>query len=131
MVEDWTIDIFPENLEDILSYDKEVEGRVPDPHKKRKRYWNVKKGDRLVFRIVDKGKNPLEGQPNIIFPVEYNKKYSHPREMLEYEGLKRVLPKKRSIEEGVEMYLDLPGYKERIQEYGIYAIGLGKRIENE
>lgn len=129
MADYWTIDIFPSNLEEILSDKKEVEGRVPDPHKKRKRYWNVKEGDRLVFRVVDEEMKPLDSQQEIVFPVKYNKHYLHPRELLQFEGLERVLPSYNSIEEGVDMYLNLPSYKERIGGYGIYAIGLGKREE--
>ena len=74
--------------------------------------------------------NQLDSQQEIVFPVKYNEHYNHPREMLQFEGLERVLPGYDSIEEGVEMYLNLPGYKERIQEYGIYAIGLGKRLKS-
>lgn len=42
--------------------------------------------------------------------------------MLENEGLDQALPGINTIQEGVEIYNNLEGYKEKIAKYGIYAI---------
>lgn len=50
--------------------------------------------------------------------------------MLKTEGLEKLVPGINSIEEGEKVYLGFPGYPERVKKYEIYAIGLGKRIQN-
>ena len=124
----WIVDIFKENLEYILDSNKKVEGRVPDLRKPEKHYHLINPKDILSFRVVDKNIQPIESIKQVSFEVAYNNKYSSVREFLEAEGLKRALPEARSIEEGIAIYHNLPGYKERISQVGIYGIGLGKKL---
>lgn len=124
----WVVDIFEENLEYILDLNKEVEGRVPDLRKPEKFYHLIEPKDTLSFRVVDKNIQPLESFEQVSFEVAYNNKYSSVREYLEAEGLKRALPEARSIEEGIAIYHNLPGYKERISQVGIHGIGLRKKL---
>jgi len=51
-------------------------------------------------------------------------KYQNVRLMLEAEGTKNVLSSGGNIEEGIESYDSLGDYKDRIEKYGIYAIGV-------
>lgn len=124
----WIVDIFEENLEYILDSNKEVEGRVPDLRKSEKHYHLIQPKDILSFRVVDKSIQPIESIKHTSFEVSYNKKYDSVREYLESEGLKRALPEAKSIEDGITVYHNLPGYKERISQVGIHGIGLGKRL---
>ena len=131
---DWILPLFLGGFEAIAKEGKTVEGRAPDPTKPEKDYDKIKKGDRVIFRAIsDQDFKPL-GKGDMTFPVEYNHKY-HERnaqlsvfKMLQREGLEKLLPGCTSIAEGIEIYMNLPGYSERIQRYGIHAIGLGKRI---
>ncbi len=127
-MKEWIFDVFEENLEYILDSGKEVEGRVPDIRKPQKAYHLIKPDDIVTFRIVDKNINPLDGIRPVSFMVSYNKRYDSVRDYLESEGLNRALPEAKDIEEGISLYHSLPGYKERIADAGIHAIGLGKRI---
>ena len=125
----WIIDIFEENLKEILNSTKKVEGRTPDPSNPNKRYDLIKKGDILSFRAFDKNQIPIKSKKQISFEVEYNKKYDTLKDYLESEGIKRISSKINSIEEGISRYNSLPGYKERISKFGIHAIGIGKRVK--
>ncbi len=124
----WIVDIFKENLEYILDSNKKVEGRVPDLRKPEKHYHLIQPGDILSFRVVDENIKPIESIEQIQFEVSYNRKYDSVREYLKSEGLKRALPEAKSIEEGIAMYHNLPGYKKRISQVGIHGIGLGKKL---
>lgn len=112
----------------ISAQTKQVEGRVPDISKPEKNYSNLKEGDLAAFVAVDENYKVILNLPKISFKVKYNKKYSSVREMLNAEGLARVLPGTDSIEEGIKTYHSFPGYEERIKTNGIYAIGLGKIV---
>jgi ASC-1-like (ASCH) protein len=125
---EWIFDIFEENYLKILNSKKEVEGRVPDPTKERKQYNKIKRGDSILIRVVDKKFQPVDSIKPLEFIASYNKKYNSVKEMLESERLERVLPEVNSIEEGIKLYHNLPGYEERIKENGIYAIGLESKI---
>jgi len=124
----WIVDISEKNLKYILDSNKKVEGRVPDLRKPEKHYHLIEKGDILSFRVVDKNIQPIPSFEQVSFVVAYNHKYSSVREYLETEGLKKALPEASSIEEGIAIYHNLPGYEERIARVGIYGIGLGKRV---
>jgi len=125
---DWTVDIFLENYIKIKDLRKEVEGRVPNFKKEHKCYQNIKVGDVLEIRVVDETFQPVADFESLKYEVSYNKKYGSVKDMLETEGLGRVLPEVDSIKEGIELYHSLPGYKDRIKNNGIHAIGLGKKL---
>ncbi len=124
----WIVDIFEENLNSILNSSKEVEGRVPDLRKPEKHYHLIQPKDIISFRVVDKNTQPIKSIELISFEVSYNRKYNSVKEYLKSEGLKRALPKAKSIEEGIAIYHSLPGYMQRIAQVGIHGIGLGKKI---
>jgi ASC-1-like (ASCH) protein len=130
----WVLNLFPDAYEAIDKYGKSVEGRAPDPFKPEKDYKRMKVGDKIVFRAISREDfRPLDLE-DIVFRVKFNHHYfggdarESVRMMLEGEGLEELLPGFSSIEEGIELYLGLPGYDERIERHGIYAIGLGKRV---
>lgn len=125
---EWILDITEENLEHILDSSKKVEGRVPDMSKPEKCYQNIARGDILTFRVVDGLTQQVLGNENTSFKVAYNRKYDSVREYLNAEGLKRALPQVKDVSKGVELYHNFPGYKERISQVGIYAIGLGDKL---
>jgi len=107
---------------------KQVEGRVSDPFRPEKDYSKLVCDDILIFSAVDEKFKRINEYPRLIFNTNYNKKYPLVRQMLETEGLQRVLPGIDTIPEGVAIYHSFPGYEERIKLNGIHAIGLGKRI---
>lgn len=124
----WVFDIFEENYLKIKDSGKEVEGRVADMAKPHKHYHKIVPGDKVKIRVVDEKFQPVESISPLVYEVLYNKRYGSVREMLETEGLERVLPEVSSIEEGIELYHNLPGYEERIRQNGIQAVGLGKML---
>ncbi len=124
---DWVFDIFKENYDKIKDKGKEVEGRVPDMRKPEKHYHKIVEGDNISIRVVGLDFKPIESIKPLEFTALYNRKYDSVDEMIFYEGLSRVLPELNSTDEAVALYHSLPGYKERIEEYGIYAVGLGKK----
>jgi ASC-1-like (ASCH) protein len=56
------------------------------------------------------------------------KKYKTIEECLTAEGLHHVLPGVSSVEEAKAIYASFPGYTKRIQQHGLVAIWLGKRL---
>jgi ASC-1-like (ASCH) protein len=95
---------------------KKVEGRTPKDEND-KRYEEMKAGDTLIFT------NNVTGEV-MNCEVLFVHKYSNTRSMLEAEGVENVLSSKLDIEGGIESYNKLEGYKERIDKFGIYAIGV-------
>ncbi len=87
---------------------KIVEGRLG-----KDKYLDLKKGDKILF--------------NKILEIEIEKviKYSSFREMLLFEGLKNVVPKAQTMEEGEKIYYQFYS-KEDEQKYGVLAICLTK-----
>lgn len=124
----WIFDIFEENYRKIQNTGKKVEGRVPDFRKPEKHYHKINPGDTVMIRVVDENFDSVEGIEPLCYKVAYNRKYDSVREMLEAEGLERVLPEVGTIEDGIKLYHSLPGYEERIKQNGIHAIGLGRKL---
>lgn len=95
---------------------KKIEGRTPRDEND-SRYEKMNPGDTITFT------NNVTSEQLIcaILSVDH---YSDVRSMLEAKGTKNVLSSGGSIEEGIESYNSLGNYKERIQMYGIYAIGV-------
>lgn len=95
---------------------KKIEGRAPKDASDI-RYDCMKVGDTITFtNSISQGVMNCE--------VLFVHKYPDVRSMLEVEGTKDVLSSGGSIEEGIESYHKLGGYKNRIEKYGIYAIGV-------
>ena len=83
---------------------KIVEGRLG-----KNKYLDLKMDDKLLFN------------KNLEKKVEKIVKYSSFREMLIFEGLKNVLPKVQTLEEGENIYYQFY-FKEDEQKYGVVAI---------
>lgn len=99
-------------LKSIVKGIKVVEGRIYDEKRRR-----ILPGDCIILRSND---NSTE---TYVY-VKYIHLYNDFREMLEAEGLNRVLPGVGSIDEGLDIYYK---YYDRSMEkqYGVVAIGLG------
>ena len=95
---------------------KKIEGRTPRDEKDH-RYEEMKPGDTLTFT------NNVTGE-QMVCTVLSVAHYPNTRAMLEAEGTKNVLSSGGNIEAGIESYNSLEGYKERIEKYGLYAIGV-------
>lgn len=96
----------------ILAGEKVVEGRLYDEKRRR-----MSIGDCIIFKSNSTGRE-------VYAYVKYLRVYPSFRNMILAEGLNRVLPGVRSIDEGVKVYYKYysKGDEER---YGVLAIGLG------
>ncbi len=94
---------------------KTVEGRAMS---KSKDYSALRKGDRIIF-INSKGNS-------LVRYVQYVKHYDSLKEFFDEEGLKNILPNVNSYDEASNIYNSLPGYRDKIKKYGIYAIKLSR-----
>lgn len=110
----WELKAYDEYFQYIKQGRKTVEGRAPDSSGKVD-YTEMKRGDLLVLTNTDTGE-----QLTVI--IEQSIHYDSVEEMLQAEGLDDCLPGTETIEEGVEKYYAIPGYKERIQQGGVFAI---------
>ena len=131
-MKEWIINIFLEDLEMyelIRDNKKKIDSRAPDPSKPEKSYQSIAPGDIIIFRVSNRNTLELiEKYPPLKFVVKYNKHYDSAEELLLKDGLDNIFPNVNSIEEALEIYYSFPGYTERIEKYGICAIGLGERI---
>lgn len=57
--------------------------------------------------------------------------YESARVMLEKEGFREMNPSFESVEDGLRVYGSFPSYLERIEKFGIFAFGIGERIDLE
>jgi len=105
-------------FEAIKNGTKKIEGRVPTPDSN-VQYNKMKKGDTIIFA----NKETNEKMEVLILGVKH---YPNVREMIEKEGISRVLSSGGTIEEGIESYNKFKGYKENIPKHGIYAIEIKK-----
>ena len=79
----------------------------------------IKKGDTIIF-------NNNSNKDIIKVKVLGVRHYSNFREMLESEGIERVLSSKGNVEEGIKSYGGFSGYKEGVKKHGVYAIEIEK-----
>ncbi len=128
-MKEWLLTVFLEAYQEIANFRKRVEGRVPDPSKPEKDYAKIEVDDIIVFKAIDESMQPIPRFHDLRFPVIYNHHYKTIEDMLETEGLDKVLPGVKSIPKGEEIHKFFPGYDaERIKKYGIHVIRLGNRI---
>jgi ASC-1-like (ASCH) protein len=126
---EWPMPLFPEAYQGVAYQNKSIEGRVPDFTKPEKDYRPMKVGDVVKFYAVNPANfSQIKELPEIRFQVSFVHRYGSVIAMLETEGIEKLLPGVTSLEEGKQIYLGFPGYPERVEKYGIYAIGLGKKI---
>ncbi len=124
-MKEWIMGVQPEIFEFIEKGIKTIEGRTPDINVLEKDYRKLKKEDILVFLKEDETKKTAK------YKIKYLVHYSNVKNMLISEGLNNILPNIKTIEEGVKLYNSFPNYSQRIKELGIYAIGIGDKIENK
>jgi ASC-1-like (ASCH) protein len=115
---EYALDINPRPFEAIKKGTKKIECRVPTEHNK---YipLKLKAGDIIVFTDNSDG----EIMKTKVRGVRH---YKDVRSLLESEGVENVLSSKGTIEQGIESYHALSGYKEGIKKFGIYAIEIVK-----
>lgn len=131
---EWLFPLFLEPYQAINEYRQVIEGRAPDPLNPSKNYAHMKSGDVIRFRAIDEETfEPLEGYPDMLYQVVFVHLYRDEtpegaiQAMLEKEGWENLGYK--SLDAGIRGYMSFPRYPERIREHGIYAIGLGQRID--
>ena len=99
----------------IQNRTKKVEGRAGSEDGK---YKNMSAGDEIVF--INEATNE-----EMVVVVRFVHHYKDVKTMLEAEDPKKVLSSfPKTVEHGIESYHSLEDYKERVEKYGIYAIGI-------
>jgi len=100
----------------IQNRTKKVEGRAPSSTENI--YNEMKHGDTLVFTNESTGEK-------LNTEVLFVHHYDDIKTMLQSEGVENVLSSEpKTIEHGIESYNSFTNYKENINKYGIYAIGI-------
>lgn len=98
----------------------------------------VLKGQKTVEGRLNKGKfasinagDFIEIEPNKeIFEVIYKNKYGSFKEMIEKEGLKKVIPDMDDINKAVDVYYKFYT-KEQEKEFGVVAVGVKRKTTDE
>ncbi len=111
------LDLNPRPFEAIKTGIKNVEGRSPT------------KWDQTPFEKINPGDiikfTKSETNENLTARVRFVHHYPNVKTMLEKEGVENVLSSyPKTIEHGIESYNAIHDYKESINKFGIYAIGL-------
>ncbi len=87
---------------------KTIEGRVGTSY-----YTKIKPGDVVCFHNRTK---------EIWCEIIRTRSYPTFKDMLEKEGLKKMLPQANSIEDGVQIYRGFPTFAEKERKFGAFAI---------
>lgn len=93
---------------------KTVEGRLNSP-----KFNDLKVGMNINFTC-------MITHELIVCSVQAINIYANFKDMLTTEGLKNMLPKITSINEGVTLYESFPGYREGVKKLGALAIKIKK-----
>ncbi|GIL79909.1 hypothetical protein Vretimale_12533 [Volvox reticuliferus] len=109
--------LMPLYLELIRSGAKTVEGRI-----RAGKWTDVIPGD--IFRFVSTQTSARGSTASVTCCATSVRCYDSFRAMLEREGLDACLPGVISLEDGVEVYRSIPGYREREAVEGVVAVGL-------
>ena len=94
---------------------KKIEGRVPIDYDAKTPFDKFKLGDTIIF-------TNYENKETLKVNVLGVRHYKDVKLMLETEGTRNVLSSQGTVQEGIESYNSLEGYKEGVKKYGIYAI---------
>lgn len=100
-----------EYIAQIKSGEKTIEGRVNTTM-----FQNLRVGDNVVFY---ENRNP---DNEVKCSIIAKRKYTSFREMLTQEGVAKCLPKVKTLEEAVGIYDKIPGYNEKVKQFGALAI---------
>jgi len=118
---------------------KTYDTRAPDPTNPQKRLDQAKKGDiAVIIPALSSVSEPLDSSvfPTLKyeisdiqhFPPNKNEEWeSVAKRTLEHIGLEKIFPN-HSLEKAIEVYRSFPNYPQRIKDYGLVAIGLGRRL---
>ena len=96
---------------------KTVEGRLNSP-----KFKDLKPGMNISFTSVNT--NEI-----IVYTVEAMNVYANFTDMLQSEGVDKMLPGITSIDEGVALYENFPGYRDDVKKSGALAIRI-KKVSN-
>jgi len=94
----------------IKSGKKTIEGRINSD-----KFKDLKIGDKLIFTTDHTSEQ-------LICVVKDFKTYPDFHSMLESEGIQNCLPGITDLQEAVNIYENLPGYKEKVKQFGALAI---------
>ncbi|MEM1312587.1 MAG: ASCH domain-containing protein [Patescibacteria group bacterium] len=94
----------------IKEGEKTIEGRINTGL-----FAKIKAGDTIEF---------FSKQEKVNCKIKLIKNYSSFKEMLESEGLDKILPNVETVEGGVNTYNSFPRYKENSKKYGVLALHL-------
>lgn len=108
----FSINIQEPYLSYVLRGQKIVEGRL-----NKGKFASINAGD---FIEIEPGKE--------IFEVIYKNKYGSFKEMIEKEGLKKVIPDVDSIDKAVSIYYKFYTKKQE-KEFGVVAVGIKRKSE--
>ena len=89
---------------------KTVEGRLNSP-----KFQDLKPGMHISFSCINT--NEI-----IVYTVEAIHVYANFADMLHNEGIDLMLPGITSIDEGVALYENFPGYRDDVKKFGALAI---------
>jgi ASC-1-like (ASCH) protein len=101
--------IRPQYFDLIQNGKKTIEGRIAT-----KEILSLKVGENIVF--LSEEKEPMK------CVVKSLRVYHSFELMIEKEGIEKVLPGIKTIEEGVALYRSFPNYEEREKMFGVVAI---------
>lgn len=91
---------------------KTVEGRLNTP-----KFKNLEPNMQIIFKSTESNEDLICNIEAIILYPDFNI-------MLEKEGLEKMLPGVKTIEEGNNIYESFPGYKDEVKKIGALAIRL-------
>ena len=105
------LSLMPQYLDAIRMKKKCIEGRIN--HGKAAK---IMPGDFICFCANDDDTDVIMRQ------VKCVKAYSSFKDMLDDCGFKNCIPSANTLDEAVEVYNAIPGYKERVEQHGCIAI---------
>lgn len=108
------LNLHPHYFDLIKAGKKTVEGRIAT-----EKFNNIQIGDLIVFI------NSLTAEELLCCVTRFSHYHTF-QEMLAHEGVENCLPGATSTQEGVTIYENLPGYKEKVTIFGVIAITITK-----
>lgn len=125
----WHVDIREEMYNKIAANtDSSVELLVPCLSNPEKEFHQINFGDIIQYRLVDgESGKVVFGTPVIAFQVTRNTEYMSIDAALEKEDVNNIA-RFDTVYDAQKHFTSMPDLNERIANYGVHAIGLGKRL---
>lgn len=120
----WELPVAVKWYYELIRERKTIVGAVPNPPGRE--YFKLQEGEIITFFPVNASFIRIANMLEIERTVKYSRRFDSARKMLLEVGVEGVFPGIRDEREGVKIFHSFPGYVERIQRHGIYAIGLEK-----